>query len=414
VSKNITNKDLLKKVLSDFNKYIEENGNWFKELENFHNKVEWITIEDNFYLLDNNKEIPKNTTLSFKREPKYIENRPLKELAKEIEKNYENIKLIDIYNLIPQILRNIYNFLWFKIENINVDYYYIINWYINFIPNNPKPSNFSDYENNLDFFEEIIFKTLDKVGDEYKKFEFEFIFKIPFKIVSRKEKINIDDRIKIYYTDDNILTIEWKYKYWYILEKFYKAFKDLTLIINILELNKIFIIKDINKWFWRYIENYSCEEYDKNNFKYSNIIDHQYGLNISYFQEHLSKFNYSIIWNIDLKYFYLLSDKINNTNLITASNFFGTELKRFDSQIFLSHWQAIEIMLWSPEKDIKNELKNKFELFFPKNSSDIDILWNDRCAIVHNWKISIDEKNIKLVTDISKKLFLKLIVSNYF
>jgi hypothetical protein len=89
-------------------------------------------------------------------------------------------------------------------------------------------------------------------------------------------------------------------------------------------------------------------------------------------------------------------------------------LKRFDSQIFLSYWQSIEIMLWSPEKNIKEELKNKFKLFFPNDNSSIDILWKNRCDIVHNWKLDVADKDLKKVNVISKQLFLKLIVSNYF
>lgn len=400
MEKSINNKNLFKKVLRDFNEHINENGNWFKELENFHNKIEQITIED--------------TSLSFKREHKYIENKSLKELSKEILLNYYNLWLVDIYNLVPQILRKINIFLWFDKKNINVDYYYILSWYINFIPENIKPEKFSDYENNLDFFEEIIFITLDNIDNEYKNFNFDFKLKIPFEVILKKEEIIIDNRIIISYLEDNSLEIKWIYKEWYILERFYNAFKDLTLILNILELNNILVIKDTNKWFWKYLECCSCKEFNKDNFIFSQRIDHQYGLNILYFQKHLEKFNYSIIWNIDLKYFYLLSNKIQNTNLITASYFFWTELKRFDSQKFLSYWQAIEIMLWSPEKDIKCELKSKFELFFPKESSKIDILWKDRCDIVHNWKLNIKDENIKLVSEISKQLFLKLIVSNYF
>lgn len=400
IVKNMNENKLLEKVLNDFKNHIKENWNWLKELEKFHHKVE---IKKNEYGKYNIKNIINP-----------IINNDLEKLSKEIVKKYQNIKLIDIYNLIPGILRKINLFIWFDSEKINVDYYYILSWNINFIPNSEKPNIFWDFKNNLEFYKEVIFKTLDDVDEKYQKFYFNFTFKIPFKLISNKDQINIDDRIDISYTEDNTLEIKWNYKEWYILEKFYNAFKDLTLIINILELNNIFVIKDINKSFWEYSECSSCEEYDISNFKYSNIINNPYWLNILYIKEHLKRFNYLTIWSIDLKYFYLLSEKIKNTNLITASYFFWTELKRFDSQIFLSYWQAIEIMLWSPENNIKKELENKFKLFFPNNDNRITTLWKVRCDIVHNWKLEVDNKDLKEVKDISKQLFLKLIVSNYY
>jgi hypothetical protein len=37
----------------------------------------------------------------------FVINEDLKKISKEIEKNYKNIQLVDIYNLIPEILRKI-------------------------------------------------------------------------------------------------------------------------------------------------------------------------------------------------------------------------------------------------------------------------------------------------------------------
>jgi len=130
VNTSISNSSLLKKILSEFLVFLKENNldrkiTSSQDIENFYSKTEWVVLE--------------NTRENFKREPRYIENPSLKELSKEIQLQYPDLRLADIYSILPQILGKIYNFLLSEREAINVDYYYILGDYINFIPENKKP-----------------------------------------------------------------------------------------------------------------------------------------------------------------------------------------------------------------------------------------------------------------------------------
>lgn len=402
MNNKILNSKLLNKVLWDFESFLIVNKlNWkivnYNNIKDFYFKIEFEEIEkENFW---------------FERKQKFIENKLLKELSEDILKNYDTLELNDIYNLLPQILCKIYNFLIWDKENINVDYYYILSWYLNFIPTSEKIDNYSNYISDNSLFEEIIIKTFDKINEDFKKFIFNFEFKLENIHTWNIKNLTIDDRIYIEMSENNDLHIRWKYDKWYIFEKLNNAFRDLMLITNILELNKIIIINDLNKSFWKE-KNYITKELNDNCFIYSNWFSTEYFTKIAYVKKYFKNFSQINLWILDLEYFYLLSDKIKNTDLITASHFFWTDLFRFESQEFLSYWQSIEIMLWSPENNIKNELKNKFDLFFPNNNS-IDKFWKIRNDIVHNWRLYVEDKELKDIEKISKKLFLKLIVSNY-
>jgi hypothetical protein len=390
---------LFKQVLKDFNEHININGNWFKELDNFHNKIEFKVIENNEF--------------SLKRERVFIENKTLKELSKIILKDYKYLSLTDIYNLIPQILRKINCFIWFKSKNINVDYYYILSWYINFIPENEKPLNLWEYENNLKFFEEIIYKTLNNIEEDFKNYKFNFELTLPFQNLDKNKCIKIDNRITIEVDNTWKTIISGEYWDWNILDLLRKAFRDLYLILNILELEDILIIDDTNKRFWSWFLYQNVEKYDKSNFKYSNNFSSKYFLEIAYFEKQLKKFSLTNIWVLKLEYFYLLSDKIGDSQLVTSSFFFWTEKHRFTSKEYLNYWQSIEIMLWSPNFSIKKELINRFCLYFTWKESFIEKHWGIRNKIVHNWLLEVNNDDLYDIKKISKELFLKMIINKY-
>lgn len=130
VNTSIPNSSLLKKILSEFLVFLKVNKldgkiTSFRNIEDFYCKREWVVLEE--------------TRESLKKEPKYIENIPLKELSKEIQLQYPDLRLADIYHVFPQILGKIYNFLLSEREAINVDYHFILGDFINFIPENKKP-----------------------------------------------------------------------------------------------------------------------------------------------------------------------------------------------------------------------------------------------------------------------------------
>lgn len=402
VNTSISNSSLLKKILSEFLVFLKENNldrkiTSSQDIENFYSKTEWVVLED--------------TRENFKREPRYIENPSLKELSKEIQLQYPELRLADIYHILPQILGKIYNFLLSEREAINVDYYYILGDYINFIPENKKPLSFDQFAEHISFFEEVIGKTLEHVNKKYADFQFSFTWKIPYSFKEKWEPLDVDNRIFIKKEDDYI-AIEWKYNAWYILDKFYHAADDLKIILNILEITGCYRLNDFDKSFWGWSTYPSHKEFSPPDFTHTKLIEHDIGLYISYFKDHLSKFIVSDIFYINFDYFYLLSTKLRQTKLITASNFFWTQRYRFDSQEFLSYWQAIEIMLWSPESNIKNELKAKFELLFP-DINPIEDLWKIRNWIVHNGVLTVSKEDLTLVQSVSKSLLLKLITANY-
>lgn len=402
VNTSIPNSSLLKKILSEFLAFLKVNKldgkiTSFHNIEDFYCKREWVVLED--------------TRESLKKEPKYIENIPLKELSKEIQLQYPDLLLADIYHVFPQILGKIYNFLLSEREAINVDYYYILGDYINFIPENKKPLSFDQFAEHISFFEEVIGKTLEHVNKKYADFQFSFTWKIPYSFKEKWEPLDVDNRIFIKKEDDYI-AIEWKYNDWYILDKFYHAADDLKIILNILEITGCYRLNDFDKSFWGWSTYPSHKEFSPPDFTHTKLIEHDIGLYISYFKDHLSKFIVSDIFYINFDYFYLLSTKLRQTKLITASNFFWTQRYRFDSQEFLSYWQAIEIMLWSPELNIKNELKAKFELLFP-DINPIEDLWKIRNWIVHNGVLTVSKEDLTLVQSVSKSLLLKLITANY-
>lgn len=102
---SIPNSSLLKKVLTEFWAFLKENKLDKKitshhNIEDFYCKTEWVVLED--------------TKESLKREPKYLENSTLKALSKEIQSKYPDLQLADIYNIFPQIINKIHNFLLFE------------------------------------------------------------------------------------------------------------------------------------------------------------------------------------------------------------------------------------------------------------------------------------------------------------
>ncbi|MDD2565795.1 MAG: HEPN domain-containing protein [Candidatus Gracilibacteria bacterium] len=402
MKKIIENKGLLKKALFDFNKFAEDNnlsGKYlsFKNVEDFYNKSEYIEIE--------------NTSRSLKKEFRHIENKSLKELSKNIESLYVNIRFQDIYYLLPQIFCKVYNFLLSDKESINIDYYYILDDFINFVPNFKKPEKFSDLENNYEFIEEIIFKVFDKVDKDFKNFEFNFKFELGFKNLVAPKELFIDDKIKIISDDNGITYIEGIYNKGYIQDKLTTAFDDLLLILNILELNKIFIVNDTNKSISKEKNYMSLSKFDNDKFKFSGGFNSLFFYEFHLFKNHLSKFSEVQIGILNLDYFYLLSNKVRGTNLITASNFFGTDIFRFDSKEYLNYWSAIEVMLGSPETNIKKELISKFNIFFP-DTNYIEKFWQIRNEIVHRGRLHVESDDLGEIENISKKLFLKLITAS--
>ena len=399
---SIPNSSLLKKVLTEFWAFLKENKLDKKitshhNIEDFYCKTEWVVLED--------------TKESLKREPKYLENSTLKALSKEIQSKYPDLQLADIYNIFPQIINKIHNFLLFEWEAINVDYYYILGDYINFVPENKKPSLFDQFEDHLPFFEEVIGKTFEHVSKKYSDFHVSFTWKISYSFKDEVKSLNIDNRISVKKEDDFVV-IEWKYNSWYILDRFYSAIDDLKIILNILEISGCYRLDDFEKSFWGGSTYPSHKAFNPSDFTHTKWIEHKLGLYLLYFEDHLTKFIVSNIYHINFDYFYLLSTKLRQTKLITASNFFWTQKYRFDSQEFLSYWQAIEIMLWSPESNIKNELKAKFDLLFP-DINPIEDLWKIRNWIVHNGVLIVSKNDLELVQTISKRLLLKLITANY-
>lgn len=392
--KKISNKNLFKKVLRDFIKFIEE-----KELVWKHFNYKNIEF---FY--------SPQSYIGWKLT--YLDNNSLKELSKDIEKKYENIKAQDIYFLLPQIFCEINNYILFDSSNINIDYYYVLTDFLNFIPKNWKPKLLLDYENNTNFFEEIIFKTLDKIDEDFKNFTIEFTLKLWFRNFNKSNHIQIDEKVTISVDEDWKTEIKWIYKEWYLPNRLNEAINDLLLIINILELNEIFHIEDTNKSFSYEKMLIDNKKFNVDNFSFTENINTHYVNDFYYIRKYLGKFYEAPVGFIDLDYFYLLSKKLRNTKLVTASNFFWTDIFRFESKEFLNYWQWIEVMLWSPERNIKEELKNKFELFFP-SSEYIEDFWKIRNSIVHKWQLSVDSKDLWEIKKISKKLFLKLILANY-
>lgn len=392
--KKINNIKLFQRILGDLIEFINKNNlNWkhfnYKDIEFFYYPQKYIDWKLGF-----------------------LENKQLKELSKDLEKQYQNIKAQDIYFLIPQILCKINSFILFDKDNINIDYYYILSDFLNFIPENKKPVSFSEYKDSLNFYEEIMFKTLDKIDEDFKNFKIEFSLKLWVNNHNKSKELQIDEKIYISIDKKWITEIKGVYTDWYLWDRIQEAIDHLFLIINILELNWIFHIEDTNKSVFHekmYVNN---KKFDINNFSFTKDINYHSVNHFYYIQKYLWKFYESPIVYIDLEYFYLLSKKLRNTKLITASNFFWTDIFRFESKEFLNYWQAIEVMLWSPEKNIKEELKNKFDLFFP-NTTYIEDFWKIRNWIVHRWVLHVDRNKLKEIERISKHLFLKLILANY-
>ena len=202
------------------------------------------------------------------------------------------------------------------------------------------------------------------------------------------------------------------YEDWYLWDRISEAFNDLMLIINILELNWIFHIEDTNKSIFHERNYINNKKFDVSQFTFTQHINFHSVNDFYFISKYLEKFYEAPAWFVNLEYFYLLSSRLKDTKLITASNFFWTDIFRFQSKEFLNYWQAIEVMLWSPDRNIKEELKSKFELFFP-NTNYIEDFWDIRNWIVHRWVLHVHSDALRTIEKISKQLFLKLIVANY-
>lgn len=340
------------------------------------------------------------------------DNNTLKELAKEISELYKNIKTEDVYFLLPQFFSRINSYILFDVDAINIDYYYILSDFLNFIPENNKPTSFLDYANNLDFFQEVIFKTLDKIDEDFKNTKIEFTLKLGSKNLWRPQEIKVDDKIIATVDIDGLTEIRGTYEDWYLWDRISEAFNDLMLIINILELNWIFHIEDTNKSIFHEKNYINNKKFDVSQFTFTQHINFHSVNDFYFIRKYLEKFYEAPAWFVNLEYFYLLSSRLKDTKLITASNFFWTDIFRFQSKEFLNYWQAIEVMLWSPDRNIKEELKSKFELFFP-NTNYIEDFWDIRNWIVHRWVLHVHSDALRTIEKISKQLFLKLIVANY-
>lgn len=399
------NIELFKKLLENFDTYLSDNQISWKiitldNVNNFYDHIEWVVIED--------------TKTKLKREPKFIENKQLMEFSKQNLANYNNFEIYDLYKLLPQIFLKIYNYLIWDKENINVDYYHYITWYDNFIPNSPKVSNFSDlYNNDCSLAIEITERVLSKIDKEFGEFQFVFTFEFNFINYEKNKDLRLDNNIHLKIDKEWKFTIKWSYQKWYFFEKLSKAQKDIQLIFNILELQDILTIKDTDKRFWnkKYFHNHN--EGKKILFSYNDKFNQDNFQFFLHVWDHLSRFLEIKNGNINLDYFNLLSDKFSSSSLLNVSNFFWTENYRFTSKKFLEYRMSIEIMLWSPQNDIKKTLKHTFSLFFPKEENMIEKFWKIRNKVVHEWKLFVNNDELNEIEHISKNLYLKLILAQF-
>lgn len=406
MKKSIQNKGLLKKVVWDFYDFTKK-----------HKSINRCKLDD--YGIIRTPEDYENPDegITWMR-VKYSNNKPLLKISQDLQKEFDCLFVDDIFHILPQILLKGYNFieLFKKSDNINIDYYWVISNYINFVPNTKKPENFSDYASNLDFFEEIILKTLNHMDKQHSEYIFNYTLIIPF-----SHNVWLDDvDLKIENLNNNIylqwkeesLHIEWNYNGWSnIKQTLLTALNHLDIMCNILEINETIQIESEDKWMLSLERMSNVRKPDEIWLSYTTNFDESFFFRFQDFQRYLERFMIKPFYSTNPKLFYLLSDSLIETNLSTASYLLGSDKNRYEWQEFLRYWMAIEVLLWSPQFNIKETLKSEFSNWFPNPQKDyIEYFWKIRNHIVHRGNIYVERDDLSSIKRISKNLFYKMIV----
>ncbi len=177
----------------------------------------------------------------------------LEKLSQLLEKNYDLISVSDIFYVLPHVFYKVYNFILSDNKKISIDYWTSMNeWsgfssWICFEPKNKTPGSIKNLfqENSLEFFIEIIERTLEDINDKYNDTHFKFKISLNSHFVNFNEKIQIDQRISAN-MHNNKLSIKGVYS-GNPNTAGRRLQKDLFGILSILEMEKILVIKDSEK-----------------------------------------------------------------------------------------------------------------------------------------------------------------------
>ncbi len=360
----------------------------------------------------------------------FIPRKDLENLAKLLEPDYKFLEASDVYFVLPHIFYNIFNYILWDKENINIDYKTTNSrWggfssWINFTPKNKKPKTFESlYQNtSLNFAKETIETTLSDINLKYDNQHLEFELKFNCEFHNSDEDIKIDDRLEIT-IQNKTLTIKGKYsgnpnKAGYHLQN------DLLGILSILEMEGVLLIKDTEKRMGAQISiGNICKdkEIEFTHKKSNKGGNNNFDMILHHFKEHLKKFDERGIAYIPIHLFSLLSKQFDGDVITIIPDFFSSENFRFPRTEFFNYWSALEILLGNPKNNISESLVKAYELFYPEEKKlkdkkndpqkTISKLWKIRNDVVHNGKIYVDSHIIWDIKNKVKSLFHKILLT---
>ncbi|NQV13587.1 MAG: hypothetical protein HQ530_04795 [Parcubacteria group bacterium] len=360
----------------------------------------------------------------------FIPHKDLENLAKLFEPDYKFLEASDVYFALPHIFYNIFNYILWDKENINIVYETTnsrwggFNSWINFTPKNRKPKSFDDLykDASLSLAKEIIETTLLDINKKYDNQHLEFELKFNYEFYNSDEDIKIDDRLEIT-IQKKTLAIKGKYsgnpnKVGYHLQN------DLLGILSILEMEEVLMIKDAEKRIGTqtFIDSICKDkEIEFTHKKSKEGGNSNFDIILHQVREHLKKFDERGTGYIPIHLFLLLSEQFDGDVITSIPNFFSSENFRFPRTEFFNYWSALEILLGNPEKNIRESLAKAYELFYPEGKElkdeendpqkTISKLWKIRNDVVHNGKIYVDSHIIWGIKNKVKSLFYKIFLT---
>lgn len=412
-------------------------------LRSFHKDAKkWIFLKekDPSTLKDKNGNIPLDEKFieSFcNREQDSLKPlKPLKsltQLAEILKKDYLLLTPSDIYFILSHVLMNLFNFLMWEREDINMTYksgvgYGAFQSQLVIKPNHKKPKDFSHLYigKNFEMVKDIIKQTLLDANKKYDAEHFHFELTFNLKLYSENQEIVIGDRITVS-IKDGLLKIIGKYSGnpAIALERLKL---DLNVVLSLLEMCDLLHIEDTEKRIGRSTLKGGLIQDQDIQFTYSsgplvkNTSMDAFLMTAIIFEKHFKKFKEMAIGFIPIHYFTLLSEKFDDDpSLRIIPQFFSSEDFRFPRTEFLNYWTALEILLGNPKggskEPIKKSLIKAYELFYPKEKNlsieekTISKLWKIRNDMIHNGKIHIEEREIWKIKGLVKHLFDKILLA---
>ena len=361
----------------------------------------------------------------------FVPHKTLEEFAliESLKDEYPLLNQSDIYFILSYILMNLYNFLLWDRDDINVIYqsglgHFAFQSQLLIKPNFKKPKRFLDFceDKSFNLFKQVMKETFFDANEKYKEVHFHFELVLNSQVHSDDQEITIGERVKISVKNNEFkITANYKGNPAVALDRMEI---DLSVILSILEMNGVLHIEDTEKRLGAGSMKLGLIDDQKIKFKFGrqtltrNTSLEAFKLVAVRYEEHFKRFKESAFSFIPLHYFSLLSEKFDrDASLRIIPQFFSSENFRFPRTEFLNYWTALEILLGNPARDIIDSLIKAYELFYPEEKNikmedkTLSKLWRIRNKMIHEGRLHVEQKEIWTIKKLVEAIFDKILLA---